>query len=129
MIVRAVAVWVLLLVLAVLNGGVRDTWLSPALGDPVGRAISSVLLSSLILLTTWLTIRWIGPATWGEALTIGALWVTLTLGFEFGVGRYGFGKSWAELLADYDVLRGRIWILVLLATFAAPLLTFIRRGH
>ena len=129
MVVRAIAVWGLLLVLAVLNGGVRDTWLSPILGDAVGRAISSVLLSLLILLTTWLTVRWIAPTTSGEALTIGALWVTLTLGFEFGVGHYGFGKSWAELLADYDVLRGRIWILVLLATFAAPLLTFTRRGN
>ena len=129
MIVRALAVWGLLLVLAVLNGGVRDTWLSPALGDTIGRASSSVLLALLILLATWLTIRWIGPTTQGQAMTVGALWVGLTLAFEFGVGHYGFGKSWAELLADYDLLRGRIWILVLLATFVAPMLTFTRRGH
>jgi hypothetical protein len=128
-IVRALAVWGLLLVLAVLNGGVRDTWLSPVLGDTIGRAISSVLLALLILLATWLTIRWIGPTTPGQAMAVGALWVGLTLGFEFGVGHYGFGKSWAELLADYDLLRGRIWILVLLATFVAPMLTFTRRGH
>jgi hypothetical protein len=127
-IVRALAVWGLLLVLAVLNGGVRDTWLSPVLGDTIGRAISSVLLALLILLATWLTIRWIGPATPGQAMTVGALWVGLTLTFELGVGHYGFGKSWAELLADYDLLRGRIWILVLLATFVAPMLTFTRRG-
>ncbi len=129
MIVRALAVWGLLLVLAVLNGGVRDTWLSPVLGDTIGRAISSVLLALLILLATWLTIRWIGPTTPGQAMAVGALWVGLTLGFEFGVGHYGFGTSWAELLADYDLLRGRIWILVLLATFVAPMLTFTRRGH
>jgi hypothetical protein len=128
-IVRALAVWGLLLVLAVLNGGVRDTWLSPVLGDTIGRAISSVLLALLILLATWLTIRWIGPTTPGQAMAVGALWVGLTLGFEFGVGHYGFGKSWAELLADYDLLRGRIWILVLLATFVAPMLTFTIRGH
>jgi hypothetical protein len=128
-IVRALAVWGLLLVLAVLNGGVRDTWLSPVLGDTIGRAISSVLLALLILLATWLTIRWIGPTTQGQARTVGALWVGLTLAFEFGVGHYGFGKSWAQLLADYDLLRGRIWFLVLLATFVAPMLTFTRRGH
>ena len=129
MIVRALAVWGLLLVLAVLNGGVRDTWLSPVLGDTIGRAVSSVLLALLILLATWLTIRWIGPTTPGQAMTVGALWVGLTLAFEFGVGHYGFGTSWAELLADYDLLRGRIWILVLLATLVAPMLTFTRRGH
>lgn len=129
MILRALAVWGLLLVLAVLNGGVRDTWLSPVLGDTIGRAISSVLLALLIVLATCLTSRWIGPTTPGQAMTVGALWVGLTLGFEFGVGHYGFGKSWPELLADYDLLRGRIWILVLLATFVAPMLTFTRRGH
>ena len=129
MIARALLVWCLLLILAVLNGGVRDTWLSPVLGDTAGRAISSVLLALLIILATWLTIRWIGPATAGQAMTVGALWVVLTLAFEFGAGHYGFGKSWTELLADYDLLRGRIWILVLLTTFVAPLLTFTRRGH
>ena len=129
MIARALLVWCLLLVLAVLNGGVRDTWLSPALGDTAGRATSSVLLALLIILATWLTIRWIGPATAGQAMTVGALWVVLTLAFEFGAGHYGFGKSWAELLADYDLLRGRIWLLVLLTTFVAPLLTFTSRGH
>ena len=126
MLARALAVWCLLLLLAVLNGGVRDTWLTPALGDPIGRAISSVLLSLVILFATWLTIGWIGPTTAGQAMAVGALWVGLTLAFEFGVGHYGFGKSWAELLADYDLLRGRIWILVLLTTFVAPLLTFTR---
>lgn len=125
---RALAVWFLLLVLAVLNGGVRDTWLSPRLGDTVGRALSSMLLSGLILLATWLTIGWIRPTTAGEALGVGALWLVLTLVFEFVVGHYGFGKPWTELLADYDVRRGRIWVLVLLVTFAAPLLTARLRG-
>jgi hypothetical protein len=125
-ILRALAVWGLLLVLAVVNGAVRDTWLSPALGDTAGRALSSVLLALLILLATGMTIRWIAPTTPGQAMTVGALWVGLTLAFEFGVGHYGFGKSWAELLADYDLLRGRIWLLVLVTTFVAPLLTSTR---
>ena len=128
MILRALAVWCLLLHLAVLNGGVRDTWLSPRLGDTIGRALSTVLLSLLILLATWLTIRWIGPRTQGQALPVGALWVLLTLVVEFGFGHYGFGKSWDELLADYDLGRGRVWVLVLLVTFVAPLWTARLRG-
>jgi hypothetical protein len=31
-----------------------------------------------------------------------------------------FGKAWNELTQDYDVSRGRIWILVLLTTAVAP---------
>jgi hypothetical protein len=62
-ILRAVAVWGALLVLAVLNGGVRDIWLSPWLGDTVGRALSTVLLCGLIFLISWVTIGWIRPGT------------------------------------------------------------------
>jgi hypothetical protein len=128
MTLRALAVWCLLLLLAVLNGGVRDTWLSPRLGDPIGRAISTLLLCGLIVLATWLTIGWIGPTSRGAALGMGALWVVLTLAFEFGVGHYGFGKPWLELLADYDLSRGRIWIAVLVVTLWAPLWTARLRG-
>lgn len=120
MILRALAVWLLLLILAVLNGGLRDTQLSPRLGDTVGRGISTLLLCGLIVLATWLTIGWIRPGGSREALAVGALWVALTLAFEFGVGHYGFGKPWPELLADYDLSRGRIWITVLVVTLLAP---------
>ena len=121
MTLRAAGVWCLLLVLAVLNGAVRDTWLSPILGEPVGRALSTLSLSGLILLTTWVTIGWIRPSSTADALRVGTFWVALTLLFEVGVGHFGFRKSWAELLADYDVTRGRIWVLVLVVTFLAPL--------
>lgn len=128
MIGRGLVVWCLLVVLAVLNGGARDAWLSPLLGDTVGRAISSLVLSGLILLATWLTIGWIGPHTAGQALAVGAIWLGLTLAFEFGAGHYAFGKSWGELLADYDLRRGRIWILVLIVTLVAPVWTARLRG-
>jgi hypothetical protein len=44
------------------------------------------------------------------------------LWFEFGFGHYVLGTPWAELLADYDLSRGRIWVLVPIATAAAPAL-------
>ncbi len=56
------------------------------------------------------------------ATAVGGLWALLTLGFEFGFGHSVRGTSWAELLADYDVSRGRIWVLVPIATAAAPAL-------
>jgi hypothetical protein len=127
-ILRGVVVWFALLVLAVLNGGVRDTWLSPRLGDTVGRALSTVLLSALIFLATWMTIDWIRPTSATEALKLGAFWLALTLSFELVVGHYGFRKPWTELLADYDLRRGRIWIVVLVVTLLAPLWTARLRG-
>ena len=58
---RAVVVWFAILVLASLNGAVRDLVVAPRIGDTVARAISTVILSGLILLVTWYLIRWIGP--------------------------------------------------------------------
>jgi hypothetical protein len=54
--------------------------------------------------------------------------VGLTLGFEFLIGHYVMHKPWAELLADYDVSSGRIWIAVLVTTLLAPLWAAGRRG-
>jgi apolipoprotein N-acyltransferase len=56
------------------------------------------------------------------ATAVGGVWALLTLGFEFGFGHYVVGTSWADLLADYDVSRGRIWVLIPIATAAAPAL-------
>jgi len=56
-----------------------------------------------------------------DLLLIGALWLTLTVAFEFGFGHYVMGHSWRYLLADYNILKGRLWSLVLLVTFVSPL--------
>ena len=125
---RALIVWLGLVVLAVANGGVRDTWIAPALGDTTGRAISTVLLSVLILGATWLLVAWVGPRTAADAWRVGALWLALTLAFEFLGGHFLFGRPWPELLADYDVRRGRIWPLVLVVTAVAPYVTARARG-
>ena len=128
MILRAIALWFGLAALAVLNGAVRDAWLAPRWGETVGRAVSTLTLSALIALVTLLTIGWIGPSTTGEAIRVGVLWLALTLGFEFLVGHWVFRRSWAALFADYDLRRGRIWVLVLLVTLLAPLVAAQLRG-
>jgi hypothetical protein len=117
---RALLVWVLLVGLAILNGRMREVLLSPRLGASAGHVVSSVLLASLIAMTAWLTIRWIAPGTARRAWAVGILWLSLTVAFEFLAGHYAFGHPWPRLLADYDVLRGRVWVLVLVATLVAP---------
>lgn len=120
MLMRALAVWFGLLILAFANGALRELALIQYVGDTVGHAISSLMLSAAILLLCWLTIVWIHPGSTREAWTISALWVALTLAFEFLAGHYLFGNSWSRLTADYNIVRGRIWVLVLLTTAVAP---------
>ena len=57
-----------------------------------------------------------------------AIWLVLTLGFEFIAGHYAFGHSWERLLADYDVCSGRVWLFVPIATLLAPRLAAAIRG-
>jgi hypothetical protein len=117
---RAVAAWVGLLALAFANGAVRETLLVPTVGPTIAHIISTASLSGLIAGVAWLSVGWIRPRIAFDAWGIGVLWVVLTLLFEFGAGRYAFGHSWKELLRDYNVAAGRIWILVLVTTLIAP---------
>jgi hypothetical protein len=125
---RALAVWFAILLGAILNGAFREAWLIPRFGDQLGRALSTIILCGLVFLVTWPTIGWIRPASARDALTVGILWVVLTLAFEFLAGHYAFGKSWAVLLEDYDLRRGRIWIAVLVMVLIAPLWTASMQG-
>jgi len=119
---RSLAVWLLLAGVAVLNGWIREAVLIPSLGSTPGYVLSTLMLSVAILVVTHLTVRWMAPRSLVDAATIGLGWVLLTVGFEMGLGR-STGVSWADLLAEYDVAGGRIWILVLMATALAPALT------
>ena len=55
-----------------------------------------------------------------EALVIGIGWLIAAVAFEFGFGRYVDGLSWARLLADYDLTRGRLLLVLWLAVGAGP---------
>jgi hypothetical protein len=117
---RSVAVWMLLLVVAVANGAAREFLLVPRLGAQTGHVVSTVILCAAILAVALLTIRWMAPRGRRGALWVGGTWLVLTLGFEFLAGHYVFGNSWEKLFTDYNLLRGRVWMLVLIATLFAP---------
>jgi len=123
MLLRALIVWLGILVLAFANGALREAILRPLVGEVLGRAISSVSLAVAILVTTWLTIGWIRPASSADAWTVGLVWLGLTLSFEFLAGHFIFGDPWRQLWAEYNVFRGRLWILVPLITVLAPVMT------
>lgn len=117
---RALAVWLLILLFAVLNGAFRESVLIPQLGNPAAQITSGVLLVACILVLSFLLVRRIGARSRRELMSIGAFWLVLTLAFEFGYGRFGQGKSWHELLAAYTFRDGNMWPIIMLATLLAP---------
>ena len=128
MVIRAIVIWLVLLTVAVLNGGFREGVLVPRLGRAVAQGVSTLMLSALIVVIGWISLPWIAPSTLQEAWTIGLMWVALTLAFEFLAGHFIFGKPWQELLADYNLFAGRIWVMVLIVTLMTPVMAFTRRG-
>lgn len=123
MLLRAFAVWCALLVAAFVNGTFRELLLVPMFGGAAAHVVSTIILSGVIGIVVWRAIVWLHPATLHEAWLIGDGWVFLTIGFEFLAGHYLFGHTWDSLLADYNVLQGRVWELVLVTTLLAPIVS------
>ena len=117
---KAVVIWLVLMCGAIANGAVRIKFIIPVTSEAVGHVISTVLLCAIILVVTRGAIGWMAPASAQQAFAIGTLWLLMTLAFEFGVGRFVSHRTWTELLADYNVFKGRVWVAVPIITFLAP---------
>ncbi|MCF8035419.1 MAG: hypothetical protein K9K62_00975 [Desulfobacteraceae bacterium] len=124
---KALAIWTGILVLAVLNGALREAILVPKLGMAAGLVVSGVLLSALIIVVAYLALPWLGARRTIELLGIGIGWLALTLVFEFSFGLLQ-GKSWQVMLEAYTFKGGNIWPAVLIVTAIAPYLAAKLRG-
>jgi len=121
-IVKVLLIWLLILFLAFVNGGLRELILLPTLGVPYALVLSGVMLSACVLAVTAATLPRISPLANREAAWIGAFWLLLTLVFEFGFGFFVQHKPWHELLEAYTFANGNIWPIVLVVILIAPLL-------
>jgi len=86
MIRRALLVWLLMMAVETIHGMLRNRFLVPVLGDVGARQIGVLIGSAIILGIAVLLIGWIRPTSERALLAIGALWLVLTLAFEFGLG-------------------------------------------
>jgi hypothetical protein len=127
MTLKALVTWAGILVLAVLNGALREAALIPKLGTSAGLVLSGVFLSALILAVAYLSLPWIGARRPVELVGIGLGWLALTLVFELSFGLWQ-GKSWQVMLEAYTFKDGNIWSVVLVATALAPYLAAKLRG-
>jgi hypothetical protein len=122
-----VLAWLPMVLIAILNGVIRATWYEKYLGELPAHQLSTV--TGIVLFGIYIRAvmrRW-PPASARQALTVGLLWLGLTVAFEFLFGHYIAGHSWTRLLADYDLLAGRLWVLVLAWVTVAPLVFYRQR--
>lgn len=115
---RALAVWLLIVATESAQGALRRVLAGPQVEFVVRQA--SVLIGvAVIFAITWFCLRWMRIRSSAGALAVGALWAGLTLAFEFGLGR-ALGLGWGRLLEDYDLTRGGLMPLGLLAMALTP---------
>ena len=124
---RSIAVWLLIILAESIHGTLRQLYLAPLMGDFRARRISVFTAMVLIFIVTLLTIRWLRVRDTGTLVRIGAIWVALTILFEVGLGRT-LGYQWNRIFEDYDLSKGGLMSLGLLAMLFTPLIAARVRG-
>jgi hypothetical protein len=117
----AAVFWLIFAATATAAGIIRETWMVPRVGELRAHQVGTLVVCALFLGVIRIFVRRARPSK-GEAIWIGLCWVLLAVAFEFGFGHYVDGLSWSRLLADYDLTRGRLLLLVWLTVGAGPVL-------
>lgn len=112
----------LIIPLAILNGGFREKILIPSLGEQAALPASGILLCILILIVTVLLLHKLVKGDSKIYWTIGVVWILLTIGMEFVV-RFIMNKTMDEMLAAYDIMTGNLWLLIVIFTGVASWLS------
>ncbi|MCA9743883.1 MAG: hypothetical protein H6695_12950 [Deferribacteres bacterium] len=120
--------WLPLPFIAILNGLVREYVYGKSVSELAAHQISTavgIILFSLYL--WWLSSYW-SLTNQAQAVTLGCSWLVLTLAFEFGFGHFVAGHPWSRLLHDYNLLAGRVWILIPIWSLIAPVIAMRLRA-
>ncbi|MBN1333265.1 MAG: hypothetical protein JW971_05845 [Synergistales bacterium] len=121
--------WLLFSVVAVIAGILREKFLTPRLGPLRAHQAGTLIVTGIFfILTYWLLGNLLAHASVGEAWSLGLIWLVMTICFEFLFGHYVVGHSWGHLLADYNLLKGRLWGLVLVGITLFPRLVQLVKG-
>lgn len=124
---RYLLAWLPMVAIAVANGALRDLWYGKRMSELSAHQLSTAVGFVLLGVYIWVVMRLWPPASVEHAWAVGALWFVLTLAFEFLFGRYVVRKSWQHLFHDYNLLAGRVWVVIPLWVAVAPYL-FSRLG-
>jgi hypothetical protein len=120
MIRKYIVGWFGLLMIAMVNGALRDLVYKPFLGDLLSHQVSVVIGILLFGFFIWFLIKRWPLSSSSQTWIVGFMWLCMTVAFEFLFFHYARGVPWSVLLHDYNILEGRLWILVLVWVTIAP---------
>ncbi|MDI6761446.1 MAG: hypothetical protein QME83_00290 [Thermodesulfobacteriota bacterium] len=117
---KYVLAWLPLVMIAMLNGALREGLYGKYLTELQAHQVSTVSGVLLFGIYIWALVRLRRPASSKQAISIGFVWLGLTVAFEFLFMHYVAGRSWDVLLHDYNIFTGRVWVVVLVWVMVAP---------
>ncbi len=118
--IKVVLWWIAILILAILNGALREMVLIPGIGLFAGLFTSGLILSALVFLVAYVAMPGLGRLSNAQYWLVGSVWLAMTVIFEFSFGFYIEHKELAEILQAYVFKGGNIWPVVLVSALVSP---------
>jgi hypothetical protein len=119
---RYLAAWFPMLALAIANGALRQATYGKRIPELRAHQLSTAIGAAVFGVYIGFVIRVWPPVSTQQALQVGLLWLALTIAFEFFMGLVLARRPLNQVLRDYHVTRGRVWVLLLLWITVAPVL-------
>jgi hypothetical protein len=118
--VRGIIVWLVIILAESLHGTARRFLLEPYVGEFRASQIGVFMGAAIILVISIASVRWIGASSVYQLLGVGLIWLILTLSFEFLLGRLVLGYSWERIIAEYNLRKGGLMAIGLMALMVSP---------
>jgi hypothetical protein len=120
MVLRYTILWLPMVIIGIVNGALRNYTYGKCIDELHAHQISTLTGIIFFGIYVWLvSLKWKIESP-NEAIIIGLIWLALTVSFEFLFGHFAMKHEWSRLLADYNIFRGRLWLLVLIWITIAP---------
>lgn len=121
----AFLIWVLIIPIAILNGGFRENVLVK-LGT-FARPLSGIILSICIFVVAYFLVPKIKNCTKKDYFLFGVMWFILTNLFDL-VAYIKAGVGFKGLMQSYNIFTGNTWVLVVLTALFAPIVVMKIKG-
>jgi hypothetical protein len=120
--------WIPMILVAIANAALREGVLKTFADELLAHQLSTATGIVFFGVYLWIVFRVWPVESPLEAVQVGTCWLLMTVAFEFLFARFVVGHSWEVLLADYNLLAGRVWIFVPVWLAIAPYVFYRWRG-
>ncbi len=116
--------WIPMVFLAIANGIARDRGYKRYMTELRAHQLSTLIGIVVFTIYAGLLARIWPLASAADASVVGAIWLVLTVAFEVVFGHFVLRFTWRRLAMDYNLLKGRVWVVFLVWLAALPSVVF-----